>query len=67
MHPSSDGGEGGGLSQVVHGEDAVRFAVVLLGDAAEPEDTEHSGVFGKGVHQTRKAKNTGVKNINAPS
>lgn len=36
VHPSSDGGEGSGVSEVVHGQDAVSFAVVLLRDAAEP-------------------------------
>lgn len=37
VHPSSDGGEGSGVSEVIHGQDAVSFAVVLLRDAAEPE------------------------------
>lgn len=36
VHPSPHRGEGGGLSQVVHGQDAVGFAVVLLSDAVKP-------------------------------
>lgn len=37
LHPSSHSGEGGAVSEVIHGEDAVSFTVVLLGDAAKPE------------------------------
>lgn len=37
VHPASDGGEGGDVGEVVHGQDAVGLAVVLLRDAAEPD------------------------------
>lgn len=37
VHPSSHSGEGGGVSEVIHGEDTVSFAEVLLSDASKPE------------------------------
>lgn len=40
IHPASDGGEGGDVSEVVHGQDALSFAVVLFRDAAEPDRRE---------------------------
>ncbi len=44
VHPPSYSGEGGGVSYVIHGEDAVSFTVVLLSDAAKPEQTSVKGV-----------------------
>lgn len=44
VHPSSHSAEGGGVSYVIHGEDAVSFTVVLLSDAAKPEQTSVKGV-----------------------
>lgn len=40
IHPASDGGEGGDISQVVHGQDALSLAIVLLCDAAESNRRE---------------------------
>lgn len=37
VHPSSHRCEGGGVSYVIHGKDAIGLSVVLLCDAAKPE------------------------------
>lgn len=40
IHPSPHRREGGGLSYVIHGKDAIGFSVVLLSDAAKPESVK---------------------------